>query len=137
MSIKYFLISRINGGWFMISEFLWLELIEKKNDSIHCSCNLPDPDPYGDERMVQCGDVLYVAPSASNNAVISIKLFSNFKDLCIGDSYQRKDFVQTLMLILCMNYGVICEKTYVELSDFWGTYSGDLDTIDDSIRSVE
>lgn len=121
----------------MISDFLWLDLVEKTDAVIHCFCSLPDPNPYSKEEMVQCGDILYTSCTATNDAVITIKLFSNFKELCIGDFYQRKDFVNTILLILQMNYGALCEKPYINLVDSWGSYSGYLEAIDNSIRSVE
>ena len=120
----------------MISEFLWLDLIDRNNNSLHFSCSLPDPDPDGEEKMVQCGDVFFTVPNAIADAAITIRLFDNFSYLCIGDSYQRKDFVQTLVFIISTHFNVVFSDVYVDLIDSWGTYSGKLDLIDSILRSV-
>ena len=118
----------------MISEFLWLELIEENTYSIHCACNLPNPDLYGNDEMIQCGDVIYNFAPKIDIPIISINLFDNLKELCVGDTYQRKDFVEMIISSLKMNYGIVYEEPYVELKDCWGVYSGKLNSIDNIIR---
>lgn len=121
----------------MISEFLWLELIEESEYSIHCSCNLPNPDFYDDEEMIQCGDVFYNFAPQMDAPIISINLFDNLKELCVGDTYQRKDFVEMIIFSLKMNYGVAYADPHIELKDCWGIYSGNLNSIDSIIRSMD
>lgn len=118
----------------MISEFIWLDFVEQTMDRLHCSCSLPDPDPYSDEEMIVCGDVLCSFDGRGDSVVVTIRLFDNLKELCIGDSYQRKDFVQTIIFVLNMKFGTNIQNAYIIFSDCWGTYSGDLAFIDEVIR---
>ena len=119
----------------MISEFIWLELVEQTKNSLRVSCSLPDPGLYSDEEMIVCGEI----ESDFNNdtATVKVSLFDNFKNLCVGDSYQRKNFVQTVIMILNMKYGVDIQSAYVVLSDCWGTYSGDLEAVDEVYRGID
>lgn len=121
----------------MISEFVWLDFVEQTQDCIHCSCSLPDPDPYSDEEMVVCGDVLCSYDAKRDSNAVEIRLFDNFKKLCIGDSYQRKDFVQTIIFVLNMKFGANIQNATIHLWDCWGMYSGDLDFIDEVIRGTD
>lgn len=121
----------------MISEFIWLDLTERSEYSLCCSCSLPDPDPYTDDSMVICGSVGYQKNINTGSATIDIKLFDNFKDLCIGDIYQRKNFVQTIFFILQGKYGIDIQNICIVLSDCWGEYSGDLSGLDEIVRGVD
>lgn len=119
----------------MISEFLWLDFVESTVDGSRYSCSLPAPDPYSDEEMVVCGEVVFSATGKEGNgSSIIIRLFENFKDLCVGDSYQRKNFVQTLIFELNLKYGLNLQNVYIDFSDCWGTYAGKSDSIDEIIR---
>lgn len=121
----------------MISEFVWLDIIDRHENVLCCSCSLPDPDPYSDEDMAVCGDITCTFDSQTDNATVDIKLFDNFKSLCIGDSFQRKDFVQAIIIFLNIKYGVRFQKININLQDCWGTYSGDLSSIDEVIRGID
>ena len=121
----------------MISEFIWLDLIDKNDKGLHCSCSLPDPDPYSDEDMIICGDIVCVFDSQGDNATVNINLFDNFRELCVGDSFQRKDFVGAIIFTLSVKYGVKFQKIYINLQDCWGTYSGDLSFVDEIIIGVD
>lgn len=121
----------------MISEFIWLDLTEQSEHSLCCFCSLPDPDPYTDDSMVICGNVEYQEISNTGSATINIRLFDNFEDLCVGDIYQRKDFVQTILFVLEGNYGLDFQNIRVVLSDCWGEYSGDLSGLDEIMRGVD
>ena len=121
----------------MISEFIWLDLTEQSEHSLCCSCSLPDPDPYTDDSMVICGYIGYQEISNTGSATINIRLFDNFEDLCVGDIYQRKDFVQTILFVLQGNYGIDFQEIRIVLSDCWGEYSGDLSGLDEITRGVD
>lgn len=121
----------------MISEFIWLELIEQKKNRICCSCSLPDPDLDSDEDMIVCGDIECLFDFNSGNVTMKIFLYENFKSLCVGDSYQRKNFVQTLILALRVKYGVILQNVYIILTDCWGSYSGNLESVDEVYRGAD
>lgn len=121
----------------MISEFIWLDLVERTEGGFRCSCSLPDPDPYSDDNMIICGDVVCIYDTDTESATVNIKLFDNFRALCIGDSYQRKNFLQTIIFVINMKYGVDFQNAHINLSDCWGMYSGDLVSIDEIIRGVD
>lgn len=119
----------------MISDFLWIDLVEHTANSSRYSCSLPDPDPYSSEEMVVCGEVVCsIKDNESNEVSVAIRLFENFKDLCVGDSYQRKAFVQTLIFELSSKYGLDLQNVYVNLSDCWGTYSGEAASVDEDVK---
>lgn len=121
----------------MISEFIWLELIEQTKNGILCSCNLPNPDLDSDEKMVVCGRIEYLYDLELDCDILKINMFNNFKCLCVGDTYQRKNFVQTIVLALNMKYKIHMQNIHITLSDCWGTYSGDLTAIDEIYRGVD
>lgn len=121
----------------MISEFIWIELIEQTKNSILCSCSLPNPDLDGEEEMVVCGRIEYLYNLELGCDTLRINLFNNFKCLCVGDTYQRKNFVQTIVLMLNIKYEIRIQNIHIILSDCWGTYSGDLAAIDEIYRGVD
>lgn len=114
----------------MISDFIWIELIEQTENHIICSCSLPDPDLDSDEDMLVCGKVECVFGINDENDTLKIMLFDNFKDLCVGDFYQRKNFVQTIILVLNMKYQIEMQDANIVFVDCWGEYSGNLSSID-------
>lgn len=121
----------------MISEFIWLELIEKTIDGFICSCSLPAIGSHSDEDMIVCGEVSCIFNVNKDISTVKISIFDRFKELCVGECYQRKDFVQTVIFALNMKYGVNIQNAYIEISDCWGQYTGNLVSIDDVIRGVE
>lgn len=110
----------------MISEFICLEMIERSDEGTMYQCSLPDPDIEHEDSMVLCGYVQFCRDSDTAGDTIKIELLSNFRELCIGDIYQRKQFVSTIL-------DVIRRDTYFEendvriiLYDFEGSFIGQL-----------
>lgn len=120
----------------MISEFIWIDLIEQTNSSFHCFCSLPDPNLENEDEMVVCGDITCDCQITTKVVNVVIKLYTNFKELCIGDIYQRKDFVKTLFYIIKIKYGLCFDDVKIDLYDSWGEYSGSLDDIDEIVRET-
>lgn len=118
----------------MISDFIWLELIEQNTSFLHFSCNLPDPDIYGDEKMVTCGEVLCHIDNLNNKVVFEIELYENFKTLCVGDCYQRRGFVNSIIVFIRARYefDLQLKKIHICLHDCWGTYFGNQYSIDET-----
>lgn len=121
----------------MISDFIWLEQIEQTKEGIICSCSLPNPDLDDEEEMIICGQVEYLYGLEPNSETLRIDLFNNFRHLCVGDTYQRKNFVQAIVLALNINYKIRMQNIHINISDCWGTYSGDLTAIDEIYRGID
>ena len=120
----------------MISDFIWLEQVEKESGHLCFTCSLPDPDLNNDDDMIVCGTIKCLYNDCLPNNEITISLFDNFVDLCVGDTYQRAAFVQTISFLLCTKYGVGTKDSFFYISDCWGTCEGTIDNIDKVIREV-
>lgn len=121
----------------MISDFICLEPVCKHDNLAQYKCMLPDPDPYGEERMVQCGIVICrECCFAEYDSIIEIELSETFVELCIGDLYQRREFARTIELILEMDYGLEAGEVLFNIKDPWGNCSGCIESLDKSIWGV-
>ena len=87
-----------------------------------------------DERMIVCGDVECRYKGNGEDEIVTIELFNNFRELCIGDSYQRKEFAQRIILILNIRFGINIKNPDIKFLDCWGNYFGKLDFLDEVIR---
>lgn len=110
----------------MISEFICLEMIKRSSEDTMYRCSLPDPDIEHEDSMVLCGYVQFCRGFDTVGDTIKIELLSNFRELCIGEIYQQKQFVSTIL-------GIIRRDTYFEeddvriiLYDFEGSFIGKL-----------
>lgn len=83
----------------MISDFVYLTRAEQKDNHYIFKCELPDVNNEDDDVMIKCGKIEldFVINGVSN---INISLYSNFDSLCIGDYYNRKKFVDTVVFLL-------------------------------------
>lgn len=121
----------------MISDFIWIELIQQSENRLCFSCNLPDPNPYTEEKMITCGNIVLQKEMYSPCETLEITLFQNFMSLCIGETYQRYHFVQTILYILQNKFGVLVTDVNIKLFDSWGSSFGKLADLDRVIRGVE
>lgn len=121
----------------MISEFVWIEQLNQSGDSLHFACSLPDPDLYGDDKMIVCGDIVCKLGIDGNVSNVNIVLFENIRELCVGETYQRRSFVQAVAVLLLSKYKVDIRDLPLEFSDCWGSFCGDLDSLDNDIREME
>ena len=106
----------------MISDFLSLELEQRTESGENYICYLPDPDIYGDYRMIACGHIAVVENQSSGRCTIRIELDDNFEPLCVGDTYQRKAFLMTVLYLLRQNTDFILKHARVILKDYIGIY---------------
>lgn len=123
----------------MISDFIMLNMVQFSEKSVIYSCCLPDPCLFTAEAMLVCGSIEYQRNTNKPDATgtIRIKLNDNFCQLCSGEIYQRKQFVQTVMFILEYRYGLCVQNANIELNDCWGHCCGKLESIDDLNREVD
>ncbi len=117
----------------MISDFICLDELSKTQYSLKCSCSLPNPDLYGSEEMIECGTVYLEEKTAENITELFVNLSSNFKDLCIGETYSRKHFVNTLISILQIKYDYDFSNINLILRDCIGEYHGNFYNMEDEI----
>lgn len=110
----------------MISEFICLEMIESSSESIMYQCSLPDPDIEHEDNMVLCGFVQLCRYFDLEDDTIKILLLNNFEKLCIGDIYQRKQFVSTILDII--RHDIYFEENDIRIimCDFEGNFIGKL-----------
>lgn len=105
----------------MISDFVYLTRAEQKDNHHIFKCGLPDVNNEDDDVMIECGkiDLDFVINGVSN---INISLYSNFDSLCIGDYYDRKIFVDTVVFLLKQE--MMCNFTFYEcvISDSKGSF---------------
>ena len=76
-------------------------LLTPKKIDMDCAefiCELLDINNE-DDVMAVCGSIC-VNESFDGVCNVTITLFENFKSLCVGDSYIRKHFVETIMFLL-------------------------------------
>lgn len=85
-------------------------MIKRSSEDTIYRCSLPDPDIEHEDSMVVCGYVQLCRHSAAACATIKIELLSNFRELCVGDIYQRKQFASTIL-------NLIRRDTYFEEND--------------------
>ncbi len=121
----------------MISDFIWIEFVEQSENSLCFSCSLPDPNLYTEEEMIICGSIVLRKEIDSPCETLDITLFQNFMSLCIGDTYQRHDFVQTIVFVLENKFGIFITNAYIKLLDSWGEFYGKLADLDRINRGVE
>lgn len=114
----------------MISEFIYLEIVQKSDYSITYTCNLPDPDIYGDFKMVLCGHIILQEDFASGDCMIRIELMNNFEQLCVGDVYNRNSFLVAVLNILRRDSDFRLEHAKIILKDFMGSYVGGTSILD-------
>ena len=110
----------------MISEFICLEMIESSSEDTMYRCSLPDPDIEHEDSMVLCGYVQLRRDSDTAGDTIKIELLSNFSELCIGDIYQRKQFVSTVLDIIRRDTYFEEKDVRIILRDFEGSFTGQL-----------
>lgn len=120
----------------MISEFIGLDYVDSKDNTVKYNCSLPDPDLDDDKTMVTCGEIICTIDKESNCTNLNLHLFKVFEKLCIMDVYQRKNFIETIKDLLILDKDYRFHNTHVDIIDCWGTYSGDLDSVDQINRSV-
>lgn len=108
----------------MISDFIELKMIMRSPEGAEYQCNLPDPDIEHEECMVLCGHVRIYWDSDRANATIKIELLDNFRELCIGDIYQRKQFVSTILDIIGRDICFEQNASRIILHDFAGSFTG-------------
>ena len=120
----------------MISDFVWLDQVNRRDGKLCCTCSLPDPDLESDDEMIVCGFVECAYDDKLANNEISIVLSEKFEKLCIGDSYQRKHFAQTIAFILNSKYGININDAIFHISDNWGCCEGSIDQIDTEMRDI-
>ena len=108
----------------MISDFLSLELEQRTESGENYICYLPDPDIYGDYRMIACGHISVVENQSSGRCTIRIELDDNFEPLCVGDTYQRKAFLTTVLYLLRQNTDFLLEHARIILKDHIGICIG-------------
>lgn len=111
----------------MISLFLDIVKTRKTDTTLEYACILPDPSPYGEDRMVACGKV--VVSMAVFPASIDIEMDDFFQDLCEGETYQRKHFVSTLIELIQFQTGEILDDSIIHLKDFLGEFQGTVDDL--------
>lgn len=110
----------------MISEFICLEMIKRSDEGTMYQCSLPDPDIEHEDSMVLCGFVQFCRYSDLVGDTIKIVLLSNFRELCIGDIYQRKQFVSTILDIIRRDKYFEENDVRIILYDFDGSFIGKL-----------
>lgn len=110
----------------MISDFICLEMIKRSSEDTMYRCSLPDPDIEHEDSMVLCGYVQFCRNSGMAGDTIKIELLSNFRELCIGDVYQRKQFVSTILDIISRNTYFEENHVRIILYDFEGSFIGKL-----------
>lgn len=110
----------------MISDFICMEKMEQSDKRTTYICSLPDPDISHEDQMVSCGYVWFLQSKGSEPCSVWIGLRSNFRELCVGEIYQRYHFVRTILELIGQDAG--CELTDVRiiLSDFAGHFEGSL-----------
>ena len=108
----------------MISEFIYMEILQRSDYSVTYTCHLPDPDIYGDFSMVLCGYVNLREDVVSGDCTVRIELMDNFEQLCIGDTYQREDFLKTVLYMLRRDTCFELDHAKIVLKDFMGSYVG-------------
>ena len=110
----------------MISEFICLEMIERSDEGTMYQCSLPDPDIEHEDSMVLCGFVQFCRYFDLAGDTIKIVLLSSFEKLCIGDIYQRKQFVSTILDIVRRDTYFEENEIRIILCDFEGNFIGQL-----------
>ena len=113
----------------MISDFLSLELEERGKNGENYICCLPDPEIYGEYQMIACGRIKILKNHPSGKCIIRIDLDSNFESLCVGDIYRRKEFLISVLYLLCRNTDLILEHARIILKDFTGIYIGTVESL--------
>lgn len=116
----------------MISDFIFLEEIERSTYRIAYTCSLPDPDIYGDDKMILCGNINLQEDYATGICTIKIELLDNFKSLCIGDVYQRKHFVRTVFDVIELNTEFELDDAKIILKDYIGDFEGTFNILDET-----
>lgn len=106
----------------MISDFLSLELEQRTESGENYICYLPDPDIYGDYRMIACGHIAVVENQSSGRCTIRIELDDNFESLCVGDIYQRKAFLMSFFCLIRQKTAFNLEHASIILKDPMGIY---------------
>lgn len=114
----------------MISDFLSLELLQESTHSRDYVCSLPNPDIYGDFKMIVCGHIHIQENIVSGECAVQIELLDNFESLCIGDTYQRRYFVYTVLDIIRWDSDYVLECPKIVLKDYIGSYVGYAHTLD-------
>ncbi len=110
----------------MISEFICLEMIKRSSEDTIYRCSLPDPDIEHEDSMVLCGYVQFFRDFDTMGATIKIELLSNFRELCAGDIYQRKQFVSTILDLIRRDTYFEENDVRIILYDFKGSFIGKL-----------
>lgn len=108
----------------MISDFLSLKLDRRTESSENYICYLPDPDIYGECRMIACGHIELIKNCSSGKCIVKIRLDDNFESLCVGDTYQRRAFLMTVFYLLRQNTDFMLEHARIILKDYIGSYIG-------------
>lgn len=108
----------------MISDFIGLERVRCSSQGMEYQCSLPDPDIEHEEQMVLCGYVRVYWDSDRAGDIIKIELLGNFRELCIGDIYQRKHFVSTILYLISRDTYFEENNVRIILHDFEGCFIG-------------
>jgi len=104
----------------MISDFICLEEMEGSENSVIYMFSLPDPNLEHGDDMVLCGYVQVWQDLGTDAFTINIELLDNFKELCDGDTYHRKQLVSTIMDIVSQNTGFDLSDSRIQLQDYIG-----------------
>lgn len=120
----------------MISDFIYLEKKCCSKGIIIFCCSLPDPGEFSECDMIECGRIIVDLSYLPNQSRIEIELFENFKTLCVGETYQRNHFVNTILDIIQMKIGYSILNPLIVLKDFVGEVTGNISDIDHVFREI-
>lgn len=104
----------------MISDFL--SITARAGDTF--VIELPDIDSDDDEFVI-CGEAILKKDS------LYITMHNNFRHLCEGETYQRKEFVRVLLFNMSMICVPIQDTIIITVNDMMGTYSSLFSDMDD------
>ena len=79
--------------------------------------------------MIACGYIKILKKHHSGKCIIRIDLDDNFESLCVGDIYRRKEFLISVLYLLCRNTDLILEHARIILKDFTGIYIGTVESL--------
>ena len=119
----------------MISEFVYLKPVRNSEYKASYLCCLPDPDIYGEFRMIPCGHVELEEEPSSGDCFVKVELSDNLEALCVGDPYHRESFVTAILDILKRDTDFLLDNAWIILKDPQGDFAGYAHEINEGERS--
>jgi len=116
----------------MISDFIYLAPTKTDVYDSEYVCALPDIGNE-DDVMIQCGRIS-IHEDSHGECRVRVMLSDHLRALCLGDTYQQKHFVQTILDIIEMQSDYVLNGAIITVNDFLGECTGTIDTLDESFH---